>query len=71
MVGLLDAHKIDIPCTCGHKIKTTLGKVKKNPKITCPRCNTVISCNTDQISRVTNDIDKKISNLSGTLNIKL
>ena len=46
----LDSQTLDISCPgCGHKIKESIGRLKTNPKLTCPACSAVIDIDAKQL----------------------
>ena len=56
----LDSVKIDIPCEkCGHKLKETLSRLKRNPQLTCI-CRQVIDVNADHLRRVIEQAQKSL-----------
>ena len=71
MTFSLDTTSISIPCPqCGKKLKATLGRLKREKKITCPSCGPV-TVNTDQLVSAERAIDKEIGKLKKNLSIKL
>jgi len=54
----LDNQTIDIPCSrCGKKIKERIGRLKRDPKLTCS-CGHVILVEAHQLRNVTQAVDK-------------
>lgn len=75
---LLNKEKLSLDCQCGHKIKESLGRLKKNPNLTCSRCKALIAVNADQLAKAIKSIKKqeaefrrKIEKLSKSIKLKL
>lgn len=59
MKSILDESSIEVPCPhCGNKFSERLGKLKTNPKLTCPSCGGSISINADQAGRAGRELKK-------------
>ncbi|MCL2076315.1 MAG: hypothetical protein FWH15_07765 [Betaproteobacteria bacterium] len=63
----LDKEKLDIPCpspTCRKKIKETIGRLKKNPKLACS-CGQVFILKADELRRFFEHFEKSLSKNGG------
>ena len=64
----LDDQSLDFPCgKCGKKISEKIGRLKRNPDLTCPACGTVISVNADELRRGINSVQKTLDDLGRKL----
>jgi hypothetical protein len=64
----LDSQSIDIPCqACGKKIPEKIGRLKNNPKLTCPKCKAVTSVDAAQLRRAIESAQKSIDDLGRKL----
>lgn len=66
MLGSLDSAEIEIPCTCGHKSKKTIGWIKSNSKFTCV-CGINITLDADQFRREIDKVDDSLAGLQETI----
>lgn len=79
MKDVFGSAKVDIPCPhCGHKMAQTIGKLKTDPKLTCPACNTAFDVDAKGlragIQKAENslaDLDRSLRSMSKTFKIKL
>lgn len=64
----IDAHALDIPCPgCGEKLHETIGRLKGNPKLTCPHCGERFAVNADQFRRGLAPVEESLDKLRRTL----
>jgi ribosomal protein S27AE len=64
MTFSMDNHSLDIPCgKCGKKFKETIGRLKRNPKLTCGSCGAVTNVETDELRRVEQSIKKALDGI--------
>lgn len=66
----LDINKqaIDIPCpACKQKIPETIGRLKRDPKLICPKCKTPIQISAAQLRSAVDAIQKSLDSLRRTL----
>lgn len=64
----LDDASIGLPCPkCGHEIQETIGRLKNDPDITCPACNTVIGIDAAQLRGGLEEAEESLSDLERTL----
>lgn len=68
MKSVFDSERIDIPCPhCGHKISELLGKLKTEPKITCPKCGGGITFDASDLNAGLKKTDKALAELNAAL----
>lgn len=61
---VIDNHMVDVPCRCGQNIRESLGRLRDNPRLMCPKCLAVITVNDKQIRKITDKLQKGISSPS-------
>ena len=66
----LDAQQITMSCPqCGKQLKDTLGRLKRNKRVTCPACGP-ITVDTTQVQRIERGINKPLPKRVSKINIK-
>lgn len=60
-------HPHELTCTCGHKIKKTLGWFNDHKTFPCPACNVTVRVNSDELAQVIKAIDKAQADIRGTI----
>lgn len=61
---MLSKHQIDLPCPhCGHKTKQEIGRLERNPTITCTSCHKAFKVEGSQLRAATKKIDASIAEL--------
>jgi endogenous inhibitor of DNA gyrase (YacG/DUF329 family) len=60
----LDQAKLDLPCpNCKRKLTQTIGRLKNNPTIRCPGCQTDIKIEASQLRAAIARIDASLKKL--------
>lgn len=68
MKSMLDSQAIAIPCpNCGHKLSQTIGKLKTNPELTCPKCSNRFKVDATDMRREVAKVEKSLADLQRTL----
>lgn len=66
MKNIMDMQSIEVPCPhCGHKLSQTIGKLKTNPKLTCPSCKAGFSLDASKFRADIAKIDQATAKLLG------
>lgn len=64
----IDSHAITITCpACSKKFEEKIGRLKKNPKLTCKGCGAVIAIEAKELRSATDAIKKSLDKLRATL----
>jgi len=59
-----DSAEVDVPCgNCGKEIATTIGRLKRDKKFTCPKCNQVTEVDTRPFEADAREISKQIRDM--------
>jgi len=62
----LDNAEIEIPCPkCGKESKQTVGRLKNDPKLTCPHCRFVFHVEAKQLRELLRKVNKSLDDLPG------
>lgn len=62
-----DSHAIEIPCqACGKKMSQTIGRLKKDPDLTCP-CGVVTHVDASNLRKGISEVEKSITDLQRNL----
>jgi predicted RNA-binding Zn-ribbon protein involved in translation (DUF1610 family) len=68
---LFDKMSVDIPCPeCGKNIQETIGRLKNDPKLTCPGCSFAFTINAEQFRESMGEVNKSIDDLRKNLGSK-
>lgn len=68
MSGLdLDREKIDVDCDCGTTITSTIGKLRRSPTLTCPKCNATIQVDGNELDRNVRNVDRAFDRTIGRI----
>lgn len=63
-----DGHQLDIPCpSCGEKFHETIGRLKNDPKLTCPACGQNVSINAKELRDGIAATEKSLDDLRRSL----
>lgn len=61
----LDSQKMDITCPhCGHKFKELIGRLKRDPHLTCAGCRKGFDTNAADLRKVIKSIQDRAEKLS-------
>ena len=66
----MDNEKIELPCECGHKVTETIGRLKRNPHLTCPRCRAKITVDLRELNKTIKRLEADLERISKTINFK-
>jgi transposase-like protein len=65
---VLDDASIELPCPhCRQAIKERLGKLKLNPRITCPKCRRTSEVKAEQLQSAANKLTQAFANIQQSL----
>ena len=65
---VLDDATIDVPCPhCQQAIRERLGKLKLQPRVTCPRCRRTSEVKPEQLQRATAKLTQAFTNIQQSL----
>jgi len=68
MKNMIDSQSIEVPCPhCGHKLSETIGKLKTNSKLTCPKCKGTISIDANQMRGEIAKVEQALAKLQRSL----
>lgn len=63
-----DKQLLDIPCPhCGHHLKEQIGRLNKNPTLTCGACRNTFRVNADKLRSGIAKAEKSIESLKASL----
>ena len=63
LTAAIKKHPHELTCTCGHKIKKTIGWLNDHTTFPCPACNVTIRVDKDELAKVIKAIDKAESDI--------
>jgi hypothetical protein len=63
----LDDSEIEVTCSNGHKIKKTIGALRRSPSFRCPRCGQNITVDGSELDREMRKIDRAFDDLQKSL----
>lgn len=64
----LDKMPIEFECQhCGKKLSETMGRLKKEPSVTCPNCGNVTEISIEGADKAQRDVDAATRKLERTL----
>jgi len=64
----LDSHTIELACPrCQKKFTEQVGRLKRNPTVTCRGCGAQIKIEADDLRRATDTIQKSLDHLRRSL----
>lgn len=64
-MSTLDAQKIELDCPhCSHKVRETLGRLRKSPTLVCPKCRGSITVDGADLDKQLRGVDKQLGNFS-------
>ena len=67
-MALFDDSRIELTCpSCSRKFSERLGKLKANPKLTCPGCGQAIAIDASGLNAGLKQADKSVADLRRTL----
>lgn len=62
----LDDAEVEIPCPkCGKESKQPFGRLRNNPKLTCPSCHLVFHVEAKQLRELLRNVNKSLDDLPG------
>ncbi len=68
----INHHLLDLTCpSCSHVFGETVGKLKSNPTLPCPRCDLPMSIDAEGLRSAIADIEKRLMDLRKTLTIRI
>jgi len=60
----IDNELAPFPCpSCGKEVKEKIGRLKRNPKVTCRSCRTSISVDANKLRRAIDSAQKSLNKL--------
>ncbi|UEP31270.1 MULTISPECIES: hypothetical protein [unclassified Burkholderia] len=63
-----DSHRVDVSCPkCNKKVSETLGRLKRDPTLTCPSCKSDIRIDASQFRETERALNKQIEDLKKSL----
>ncbi|PRG29270.1 hypothetical protein C6T62_24285 [Burkholderia multivorans] len=63
-----DSHRVDVSCPkCSKKISETLGRLKRDPTLTCPVCKSDIRIEASQFRDAERAIKKELDSIRKSL----
>lgn len=63
----LDREKIDFTCDCGATVTSTIGKLRRSPTLTCPKCGATIRVDGSDLDRSVRNVDRAFDRTIGRL----
>lgn len=64
----LDRHETEFACPqCGHKLRGTIGQLKRNPTLTCGGCGSAIQIEANQLRTAIEQVSREIDKLKRAL----
>lgn len=64
----LDSSTIDVPCPgCGKKSKQRIGRLKRDPTLTCAGCGASIAVDAKQLRDAIRSVEKSLNDLTRRL----
>lgn len=73
MASDLNSAQIPIECPqCQHQTQQTIGRLRRNPQITCPRCSSAFRIDATDLDKKIRSIEREIAKtLQKTIKFKL
>ena len=63
--GIIDKSVIEVTCSNGHKVKKTIGELRRSPTFNCPQCGQPIEINGAELDRDIRKIERDLDDLFG------
>lgn len=67
-MSIIDSHPVELTCPhCARKFSETIGKLHKNPHLTCPGCRGRIDIKADQLAAARKVVDNGTTDLQAAI----
>jgi hypothetical protein len=56
-----------VDCDCGTTVTSTIGKLRRSPTLTCPKCNAKIQVDGSDLDRSVRNVDRAFDRMIGRI----